>query len=98
MSPNHPQDSTPDRDLTHFAARLRKWRNGQGMPLKQVATQFGVAEATWSRWEKQERLPSPAKLRLLAEFIGIPICCFFYQEPGTCPNCPGKPSKPDEQT
>ncbi|MDP3850361.1 MAG: helix-turn-helix transcriptional regulator [Luteolibacter sp.] len=89
MPPRPPQDPFTKRDLAHFASRLRKWRNGRGLMLKQVANEFGVAEATWSRWEKQERFPSPAKLRLLAEFIGVPICCFFYPEPGSCPHCPG---------
>jgi len=88
--PAKPQkDSTRDRDLAHFAARLCKWRTDRGLFLKQVADEFGVAEATWSRWEKQERFPSPGNLRQLAEFIGVPICCFFYQDPGSCPHCPG---------
>lgn len=82
------------QERAHFAARLRKWREGRGMFLKQAATKFGVTEATWSRWEKQERLPSPANLRRLAELIGVPICCFFYPEPGTCPHCPGRKDDP----
>jgi transcriptional regulator with XRE-family HTH domain len=77
------------QEHAHFATRLRQWRTGRGLMLKQVADEFGVAEATWSRWEKQERFPSPGNLRLLAEFIGVPICCFFYPAPGSCPNCPG---------
>ncbi|MCB1133095.1 MAG: helix-turn-helix transcriptional regulator [Verrucomicrobiae bacterium] len=63
-------------------------------PEKQAAAQFGVAEATWSRWENAERLPSATNLRLLAEFIGVPICCFFYPGPGSCPNCPGRKDEP----
>jgi len=95
----HPKPSpkpASDRDRAHFAARLHQWRADRGLMLKQVADQFGVAEATWSRWEKQERFPSPGNLRQLAEFIGVPICCFFYPAPGSCPNCPGKPPKADE--
>jgi transcriptional regulator with XRE-family HTH domain len=78
------------QERAHFAARLHQWRTDRGLMLKQVADEFGVAEATWSRWEKQERFPSPCKLRPLAEFIGVPICCFFYQDPASCPNCPGQ--------
>lgn len=88
-----PQQTPSSRqEQAHFASRLRNWRAGRGLCLKQVAAEFGVAEATWSRWEKQERFPSPANLRLLAEFIGVPICCFFYPAPGSCPNCPGNTS------
>lgn len=89
-----PQDSFTDRELAHFAERLRRWRVERGMLLKQVAAEFGVAEATWSRWEKQQRFPSPGNLRLLAEFIGVPICCFFYPDEASCPNCPGTCRKP----
>jgi transcriptional regulator with XRE-family HTH domain len=87
--PTHPQRPVSNEQHAHFANCLRQWREGRGMVLKEVAEAFGVAEATWSRWEKQQRFPSPAKLRLLAEFIGVPICCFFYPKPGTCPHCPG---------
>ena len=89
MSAKPQQDAFSDDERAHFAERLRAWREKRGMLLKQVAAEFGVAEATWSRWEKCERFPSPGNLRLLAEFIGTPICCFFYQDPGSCPNCPG---------
>ncbi len=89
MPPKEPLEPGADHDLAHFATRLRQWREDQGMVLKQAASRFGVAVATWSRWEKQERFPSPANLRLLAEFIGVPICCFFYPAPGSCPHCPG---------
>ena len=76
-----------DQEHAHFASRLRNWRAERGLFLKQVADQFGVAEATWSRWEKGERFPSATNLRLLAEFIGVPICCFFYPDDTSCPNC-----------
>lgn len=67
------------------------------MFLKEVASKFGVAEATWSRWESQERFPSPANLRLLAEFIGVPICCFYYPNDTSCPNCARHPKKPGQR-
>lgn len=94
MPPKPSLEATADRDLNHFAAHLRQWRAGRGLMLKEVADAFGVAEATWSRWEKQERFPSPANLRLLADFIGVPICCFFYPAPHTCPHCPGRKDNP----
>ncbi len=73
---------------THFAASLHAWREQRCVLIKQAAEQVGVAETTWIRWEKGQRFPSPAKLRLLAERVGVPICCFFYPAPGTCPHCP----------
>ena len=79
-------DDVPER--AYFAAQLRKWRADHGLMLKQVAKNFGVAEATWSRWEQEERFPSPRNLRLLAEYIGVPLCCFFYPDDGSCLNCP----------
>ena len=90
MAAKTPPAPCIEQERSHFAARLR---NGHGLVLKEVADAFGVAEATWSRWEKQERFPSPAKLRLLSEFIRAPICCFFCPEPGSCP---GNQKKPDE--
>lgn len=96
MATKTPPAPCTDQERAHFATRLRKWRAERGFFLKQVATDFGVAEATWSRWEKQERFPSPGNLRLLAEFIGVPICCFFYQDEASCPNCSQNRKKPDE--
>jgi transcriptional regulator with XRE-family HTH domain len=91
----HPQQETGTREeCAHFAASLRKWRVARGLMPREAATRFGVTDATWRRWEARERFPSPWKLRLLAEFIGVPICCFFYQEPGTCPDCPGRMDNP----
>lgn len=75
----------PERAL--LARHLREWRKTRGFPLKQVAASFGVAEATWSRWEKQSRFPAPENLRLLAEFIGVPVCRFFYPDEEGCSRC-----------
>lgn len=75
----------PERAL--LARHLSEWRKARGFPLKQVAASFGVAEATWSRWEKQSRFPAPENLRLLAEFIGVPVCRFFYPDEEGCPRC-----------
>ena len=88
------ENAAPDRDCAHFAKSLRKWRHERGLLLKEVAAEFGVAEATWSRWEKQQRFPSPSNLRLLSEFIGVPICCFSYSDPGSCPHCPSNRPPP----
>lgn len=90
MSPHLQQKPGTREECDHFAASLRKWRSAHGLMPRDAATRFGVADATWRRWEARQRFPAPGTLRLLAEFIGVPICCFFYQEPASCPHCPGK--------
>jgi transcriptional regulator with XRE-family HTH domain len=70
--------------------RLHDWRKSRKLPLKQVADQFGVSEATWSRWEKGTRFPVPENLRRLAEFIGAPICNFFYADRQDVARCPAR--------
>lgn len=59
---------------------LHDWRKSQRLPLKHVGRKLGVSEGTWSRWEKGTRFPLRENLRLLAEFIGTPICEFFYAD------------------
>jgi transcriptional regulator with XRE-family HTH domain len=70
-----------------LAKRLREWRKSHGFALKKVAVEFGVSEATWSRWEKGTRFPLPENIRLLAEFIDAPMCSFFYAGTQNCPPC-----------
>jgi len=71
-----------------LARHLREWRKLRGFTLKKVAVEFGVSEATWSRWKKGTRFPLPENIRLLAEFIGVPMCSFFYPDGQSCPACP----------
>jgi transcriptional regulator with XRE-family HTH domain len=78
-----------------FAKRLREWRKSHGFLLKQVADEFGVAEATWARWEKGSRFPLPEFIPLLAEYIDMPVCHFFYPSRGGCLECPF-PRKPGQ--
>ena len=77
--------ATSAREL--LARRLREWRKSNGFALKKVAVEFGVSEATWSRWEKGTRFPLPENIRLLAEFIDAPMCSFFYADAQNCPPC-----------
>jgi transcriptional regulator with XRE-family HTH domain len=71
-----------------IAVRLRTWRTAKGLPLKAVAKEFGVSEATWNRWEQGNRFPSPAFVTLLSDFISLPVCRFFYEADLPCPSCP----------
>jgi len=48
--PQHPQRPFADEQHAHFANRLRQWGEDRGVEVKEVAAQFGVAQATCSRW------------------------------------------------
>ena len=80
-----------------LAKKLREWRKARGLPLKRVSQDFGVSEATWHRWERGSRFPAPQNLRLLSEFIGAPICDFFYADEQACPLCPRPKTRRKEQ-
>jgi transcriptional regulator with XRE-family HTH domain len=66
------------------AERLRAWRLASKLPLKQVAGDFGVSEATWARWEKGSRFPSPAYISRLAEYMKVPVCDLFFTDDQPC--------------
>jgi len=61
----------------YLAQTLREWRKKNGWPLKKVAAEFGVTEATWSRWESGDRFPEHEFIHLLSNFVQIPVCRFF---------------------
>ena len=46
----------PGEPPNYLAQTLREWRAKNGWPLKKVAVEFGVTEATWSRWESGDYL------------------------------------------
>lgn len=87
--------ASPARALV--AQRLRDWRKSRGLALKEVAQEFGVCEATWARWEKASRFPSPEFIALLAEYMKVPVCDFFYPDDKECqerrPPQPGDKNK-----
>ena len=70
-----------------LAKVLCEWRRANSMPLKQVARELGVAESTWNRWENGSRFPSPHLLALLADYIKVPVCHFFYLGGKACSEC-----------
>ena len=69
----------------YLAETLRDWRAGKGWPLKKVAVEFGVAEATWSRWEHGARFPAPNLIGPLSQYVQIPVCRFFCPAIYRCP-------------
>jgi len=69
----------------YLARVLRQWRARKGWPLKKVAVEFGVTEATWSRWESGDRFPEHDLIHLLSDFVQIPVCRFFCAVETRCP-------------
>jgi len=67
----------PGEPPNYLAQSLREWRKKTGWPLKKVAAEFGVTEATWSRWESGDRFPEHEFIHLLSDFVQIPVCRFF---------------------
>ena len=63
---------------------LSLWRASVNKPLKVVASEFGVSESTWNRWELGQRFPSPEYIARLAKYISVPICIFFGQDTTLC--------------
>jgi transcriptional regulator with XRE-family HTH domain len=81
--------SNLDSTRTPLGIKLKAWRKAHAKPLKEVACEFGVSLATWNRWENGTRFPSPELLPLLAEYINLPLCHFFYPGKEGCENeCP----------
>jgi transcriptional regulator with XRE-family HTH domain len=76
-----------DQRRNHLARALRDWRAQNGFPLKKVAAEFGVTEATWSRWESGDRFPTHAVIQPLANFVKLPVCRFFCTVEPRCPQC-----------
>jgi hypothetical protein len=62
----------PDGFLA-FGPRLRKWRQGQELPLKHVADDLGVSISVLSQWERGLRYPSIRNLARVAEYMGVPL-------------------------
>ena len=57
-----------------LSTQLRRWRLRQGLPLKQVATEIGVALSTFSAWESGARFPSAENLDVLAGYMKVNVC------------------------
>ncbi len=69
----------------YLAQTLRDWRARKGWPLKKVAAEFGVTEATWSRWESGDRFPGHEVIQALSGYVQIPVCRFFCVVETRCP-------------
>jgi hypothetical protein len=80
-----PEKREPGKSPNYLACTLRRWRARNGWPLKKVADEFGVTEATWSRWESGDRFPDHELIQPLANYVQVPICRFFCKVDSRCP-------------
>lgn len=60
-----------------FATAFSNWRRKRHLPLKQVASDLGVAVSTVSSWERGERFPTGRHFELLVNYSGLPPCKLF---------------------
>lgn len=75
----------PGKVPNYLARTLHRWRARNGWPLKKVADEFGVTQATWSRWESGDRFPEHHFIQPLANYLQVPICRFFCVVDARCP-------------
>lgn len=62
--------------------RLRLWRGGEGLTLRELADLTGYSEAMFSRAERGERVFSPmAKVRI-ARALQVPVAELFEVDLG----------------
>ena len=70
----------------HLPEMLRAWRVGKRWAKKRVASEFGVTEATWSRWESGDRYPARLMVQSLSRYLRVPVCRFYCGAgPAQCP-------------
>jgi len=61
------------KNLVRLARTIRKRRMELGITQLEVAETCGVSQSTVSEWENAEYWPSAKRIRILAEFLIIPI-------------------------
>jgi transcriptional regulator with XRE-family HTH domain len=63
--------------MTPLAIALRTARYGDGpgqkMSQRDVAAMFGIAQASYSRWESGVDTPDPTRRRAVARFLGMAV-------------------------
>lgn len=67
----YPKPSRMVKPATATAARLRKWRQGEGMNQAQAAELLGIGQSSYSALETGKRTPARPQAAQLAELAGI---------------------------
>jgi len=60
---------------------LKKLRTEKNMTMKQVSTQAGIAESTYSLIESGNRRPSPEVAQKLGKILGFDWTAFYTENP-----------------
>jgi DNA-binding transcriptional regulator YiaG len=63
----------PSQAMAVLGSRLRAWRKAQGLKTECVATDLGIATATWSHWETGTRFPNATHLELICLHTGLTL-------------------------
>ena len=66
---------------------LHKWREEEGLTLRDVATRLDLSVSTVSTWENGTRFPSGEHLLQLSKLMDVPICGLVYESAHKCPVC-----------
>lgn len=60
-------------DLEIFATRIKELRNKRGFSTEKLGKAIGVSNASITRWERMQRMPSLENAFNLAHFFGVSI-------------------------
>ena len=52
-----------------FATAFKSWRRKSGIPLKRIAADLGLSNATINKWERGERFPTKRHFELPVECL-----------------------------
>ena len=61
------------RDTTVFGERLRRERRRRGETQSQVAARFGIAQASYQRWEVAGAIPDVDRYADVASYLGVTV-------------------------
>ena len=80
-------------EISRFLSEnLIRLRGDRQWTQRCAANTLGVAESTWSQWEKGKRFPPSHMLALLGILFGVPVCSLLFDlsaaTDGTLTACP----------
>lgn len=59
--------------MTNFASRARELRHAKKLTQKQIASELGVSEILWRKYEAGDRAPTLEGLLALADYFDVSI-------------------------
>ena len=57
--------------MTNFASRARELRNAKKLTQKQMASEIGVSEILWRKYEAGDRAPTLEGLIAIADYFDV---------------------------